>query len=626
MALASSSADGANGAMQLSCSLKHVKTCPSARILKVLLNRMGKSIQSTGSKSQNEDGYVHDTTHSVIETLKSIIEKYQYCATKLLDDLHHLQYEHRLNDDDAKFDEAFHFFKNCMPENGCNVNECPFVMRHYRVRGREDDVYHNGTDGVLLDTLAQIHCYLFHSFDINRLTKEERDRVNMELSVGIGLNPLDTDDNHSDNHSDDDNLSQSKRLKKINEILAAKSEVLRFIRDDRRYRDNVAERELSADQSIDFVMMAQKANIEEMVFKEGLSEYDNDRHRLISDLIDVVYAEDNMYTKSEIWHKLKVSDNEKASVFRSVLHGHFKSTQLNTDNLLKASKVFIARKGLQIDINALIDVVTTNGVDGRMFDKTVSDCYQNNGTFSKRFKGVANCKVQHVRQLYRALNKWKYVEPKEEVSVVVAHDEDEVDGKEDEKEPVDGGQSQNDGGSNEPDIYEIGKRFYFWNSHRKHPDYVAAKYKNMKEELLDNPLLDSLITIGAWNALTAAITALLATEKALGICSNGQSVFMYSIKTYEPLEAQHLRSLKLYTDFTDLSAKFCAILRWADPMLIAGIAHWTRYLIETVQCFGSTLRAQNARKTYYRGVDRAFIFKMVATRFNLPLSTTSDVK
>ena len=270
----------------------------------------------------------------------------------------------------------------------------------------------------------------------------------------------------------------------------------------------------------------------------------------------------------------------------------------------------------------MIDVVNTNQLDGRMFDKTAPNSYENNGTFSKWFKGVPDCKVHYVRQTYTALRKWKYVEQKPEIAV--KQEEDAEDGKEDEKEPVD--DNQNDGGSNEPDVYEIGKRFYFWDSHRKHTNFVAPKYKNIKEEVLDNPLLAPLSSIGAWNALTAAITTLLATEKALRICSNGQSVYMYGIQKSEPLEAQHLRSLKLYTDFTDLSAKFCAILRWADPALIAGIAHWARYLIETVQCFGSALSTESSKRTYYRGVDREFIFKMIATRFNLPLSTTSNVK
>ena len=624
MALAVSTADDAEQETQLSCSLDDIKTCPSARILKVLLKRMEQSTYSVGSKSENQQQRNTDHSVSVMQSLKSVLEKYDYSATKLLDDLHHLQYDHDLNEDDAKLDAAFDFFKDALSEKGCNVNECPFMVRHYRERGRESGGSLGSDDDVLLDIMSQIHCYLLHSFDTNRLTKEERDRVEIELAIGAGVKSLDDDDNHLNIDNDDtyheDELSQSNELEKINEILTAKMEKLPFGRDDRRYRDNVDDDESNADQSVDFVTMAPKAGVDEMVLRQGLKEYANDRHRLMSALVDVVYAEDT--TKTEIWSKLKMDDNLKAAVFCSILHGHFKSTQLNTDNLIRASTMFIGRKRLQIDIDVLIDVITTNGIDGRMFDKTLSESYENNGTFSKRFKGLSGCKVQHVRQLYTALRKWKYVEVKQQVEMKQDDEtvDEKQDEKEDEKELVYGQENE------QHDVYEIGKRFYFWDSHRKHPDYVAAKYQNMKEEVLNNPLFAGLIDIRAWNALTVAITALLATERALRIFSNGQSQYMYSIKMYEPLEAQHLRSLKLYTDVTDLSAKFCAILRWAHPKLIEGIAHWARYLTETVQCFGTTLETESAKKTYYRGVARAFIFKMIATRFNLPLSTTSDVK
>ena len=173
-----------------------------------------------------------------------------------------------------------------------------------------------------------------------------------------------------------------------------------------------------------------------------------------------------------------------------------------------------------IDFDALVDVVTTNGLDGRLFDKTANDSYENNGTFSKRFKGVADCKVQHVRQLYGALKKWKYVEPKKVIPL--KQDEEAQDGKEDEKEPVDGDDVNH--GSDQMGIYEIGKRFYFWDSHRKHPDYVAAKYSNIKEEVLNNPLFSRFINIRSWNTLTATITALLATEKALRNCITKQEI------------------------------------------------------------------------------------------------------
>ena len=610
MALAASTADDAEEELQLSCSLSDIKSCPSARIIKVLLKRMSQSIQSTGSRSENESGnqQQHDTAHSVIESLKSVMEKHEYSATKLLDDLHHLQYEHGLNDDDAKFDAAFEFFKDCTPENGCDVNKCPFMAWHYRKRGREDGVHRDTDDDILMDTMAKIHCYFLHSFDTHRLTKEERDRVEMEMSVGNGVDSL--DDEKQPNEDDDHN--QSRKMQIIHQILASKTKKLDFQRDDRRYRDNDEDQDFIVDQEVDFVTMAERVGVDEAVLREGLGEYDKKRDQLIEVLIEVVYSENT--TSTEIWSKLNVEDDAKEQLLRDILHGHFKSTQLSTDNLLKASRFIITRKRLQIDIDVLTDVVSTNGINGSLFDKTAKDSYENNGTFSKRFKGVNGCKVQHVRQLYTALRKWKYVKPKHDVEM---KQDEEV---EDEKEAVYGLQDD------QQDVYEIGKRFYFWDSHRKHPDYVAAKYSNMKEEVLNNPLFAGLTDIRAWNALTAAIGALLGTEKALRICSNGQSVYMYSIKLYEPLDAQHLRSLKLYTDFTDLCAKFCAILRWADPVLLAGIAHWTRNLIETVQCFGSTLGTKSAKKTYYRGVDKAFIFKMIATRFNLPLSTTSDVE
>ena len=118
----------------------------------------------------------------------------------------------------------------------------------------------------------------------------------------------------------------------------------------------------------------------------------------------------------------------------------------------------------------------------------------------------------------------------------------------------------------------------------------------------------------------------MGSDAAHHLSSNGQSEYMYKLKKREPIDANHLRSLKLYTDFSKLCTKFCVILRSADPLQIAQIAHWTRSLIEMVQCFGSSLNDDAVQKTYFRGVDRTFIFKTIATKFHLPLSTTCNVK
>ena len=174
MALTASTTDYAEEKLQLACSLSDIKTCPSVRIIKVLLKRIDRSVQSAGSKSENEskNQQQHDIAHSVIESLKLVMEKHEYSSTKLLDDIHHLQYDHGLNDDDNKFDAACNFFKECTTGNDCDVNECPFMMRHYRKHNREDGGQHDADGNVLFDIVAQIHSYFFHSFDTDVLTKE----------------------------------------------------------------------------------------------------------------------------------------------------------------------------------------------------------------------------------------------------------------------------------------------------------------------------------------------------------------------------------------------------------------------------------------------------------------------
>ena len=584
----------------VSCSLSSpISECPSARIIKVFL----KKLQSAGPSE-------------FIESIRSVFEDHNYTVTDVLNDVHHIKYYHGVDTDDEKFDEIYAFISTALSDEPCSVTNCIHIRRHYRDRGAPNnelnDVSNDDVnDIVLMDTMAMVHCYFVHSFDLNRLTKEERDAFDIELSSGIGLDG-------DEKTPIEDDLTESNRVLLINSILTAKREKLKIGRGDGRYRDNENDQKSEIVQIVDFTAISNLVDVDEVVLREGLSDYEKDRDRFIGDLIDVVYAKN--VNEMKLWSALKMEDDAKRAVFHGILFGHFDCIQLNTANFIKLSVYIIDRKGLQIDFDALYQEVTTNDIDGRMFDKTDREHYQNMGKFSKLFKSAPNCKAQHLRQLYTALKRWQYVEYKMQ-KVKQQEEEHAQDTKEDENDEVIFFEPD------QPlDVYEIGRRFYFWDSHRKHPDFVAPKYENMKQEVLNSPLLSGLITIRAWNELTAVIERMVDFEVALQISSNGQSEYMYHLKKREPIDANHIRSLKLYTDFTDLSAKFCAILRWADPVQIAEIAHWTRSLIETVQCFGSSLNDDTVQKTYFRGVDKTFIFRMIATRFHLPLSTTSDVK
>ena len=583
----------------VSCSLSTpISECPSARIIKVFLKKL-QSVEKS----------------DFIESIRNIFEDHNYTVTDVLNDVHHIKYHHGVDADDEKFDEIYAFISTALSNESCPVSNCIHIRRHHRDRGTppkefsmnsNDDVH----DIVLMDTMAMVHCYFVHSFDLNRLTKEERDRVEMECSDDVR-----TDDDEKKSVENDS--SESKRVILINNILTEKRKKLKIGRGDGRYRDNEREQKLGT-QIVDLYAISKAVDVQENVLRPALTDYEGDRDRLISDLIDVVYAENA--EEMTLWSALKMEDDAKRAVFHRILFDHFECIQLNAVNLVKLSMFIIDRKRLEIDGDALKQEVMTNDIDGRMFDKTDQKRYENMVKFSKRFESVSNCKKQHVRQLYTALKRWRFVERK--VQTAQKQEEEQVDDAKDaEIENVVFSESDQT-----PDVYEIGRRFYFWKSHRKHPDFVAPKYENIKEEVLNSPLLAGFITIGAWNALTALIERIMSSDAAHQLSSNGQSKYMYKIKEREPIDANHLRSLKLYTDYTDLSAKFCAVIRWADPEQIAQIAHWARSLIEMVQCFGTSLNDDEVQKIYFRGVDRTFIFKMLATRFHLPLSTTSNVK
>ena len=413
------------------------------------------------------------------DSLNSIFNEHNYGVTELLNDFHHLKYEHNLQDDDDAFDSAFNFTLDGTTETVCYVNECPLVQRHYRVRGRSDN---DQNDEFLADTMAMIHCYFVHSFDLSRLTKEERDKVDIVSSHGLSL-----DDEHKAEDQSDDNADDTNKMEVITEILKAKQMKFKFERGVRRYGDDEESVKCigaTVNKSVDFGALSKCVGIDAIVLGESLREYRTNRDQLICDLMDVVYAA-NPETEM-IWSALNAEDNAKNQVFRDALHAHFKSTDLNNANFLKMSKIVIERKMLKINANAFESVVTSENIDGKMLDKSNKESYRNMVSFSNLFKSAPDCYGQHLRQLYTAIRKWKHIQQK---TVEVKQPEETVEHKDDEKGDDDQDTNNEPVAECGPDVYEIGKRFYFWEKYRKHPDFVQAKYDNMKEEILNSPLV-----------------------------------------------------------------------------------------------------------------------------------------
>ena len=149
-----------------------------------------------------------------------------------------------------------------------------------------------------------VHCYFVHSFDLNRLTKEERDRVDMECSAG---DCADDDEKKPI----ENNLAESKRVGLINNILTEKRKKLKFGRGDCRYRDTELDDKQEPAQTVDFIAIFKTVDIDTVTLKEGLKDYENDRDRFIGDLIDGVYGENPQVMK--LWSALEMENDAKTS-------------------------------------------------------------------------------------------------------------------------------------------------------------------------------------------------------------------------------------------------------------------------------------------------------------------------
>ena len=415
------------------CSLRDFESCPSAKAIKELLATIHKSdqsqklqseipsafhqhvhhsnlsndIQSPLSKGHPMPNLLHSLseeqlTETVIATVSgdektsddeveyakspSVDFEKKYSVIPLLDALNHLKCDHGVDENNDEFDKIFAFFEASLTGNHCDVNDCEHVKRHYSDRRRRQRHYQydqmvDHKHEQLLDTISMIHCYFVHSFDIDRLTKEERERVKQEAK---------------DEHD---------QMTVMTNILIEKRKKLKYVPDSRRGGDGPDDNEKTAPNNItnkmvDFVSMAESVAVDEVKLKESLGKYKTHRNRLIRDLIDVVYGEEE--EKTAIWDKLEMEDKEKVMTFRSLLFDHFKCYDLNNKNFMKMSEYIIGRRAIPIDHNEVHAVLRWQAVDGKTFDQM--DMEQFGGLFEE----IPD--KDGIGQLYAAFKKWRYTE------------------------------------------------------------------------------------------------------------------------------------------------------------------------------------------------------------------------
>ena len=163
--------------------------------------------------------------------------------------------------------------------------------------------------------------------------------------------------------------------------------------------------------------------------------------------------------------------------------------------------------------------------------------------------------------------------------------------------------------------------------------YVAKKYENLKEELLNN--LVRTLSAGQFACtLQKAMDKLTALQKSgkQPRCLYDWWADSYGIQKDQEISVQHVVAILLYTNFSELCYLFSATYRKmheyeSDEDMKARhseYAIWARLLREAVECFGTPL-SKSEVKVFYHGVSSTLILNSSSIKLCGPVSTTASM-
>eukprot|EP01083_Nonionella_stella_P240223 839977_1 len=189
---------------------------------------------------------------------------------------------------------------------------------------------------------------------------------------------------------------------------------------------------------------------------------------------------------------------------------------------------------------------------------------------------------------------------------------------------TDGGVTAVESGSNTEDDtqYRFGAKLDYWsNTHQ-------PKYASLKEELIANKIYKIEIHIFD-KAYKKAEYLVQKAERIKSIKSNREEY--YGIAHNSLLSVDNVLSVLFYTDFDTLSYNFSRTFRKISPQETmqelkarnSEYWHWSKLLIETVNCWGYSMR-QCKISAFYHGVSKVY-FNAFVTRFSSPTSTTTQL-
>eukprot|EP01084_Bolivina_argentea_P260545 440026_1 len=178
---------------------------------------------------------------------------------------------------------------------------------------------------------------------------------------------------------------------------------------------------------------------------------------------------------------------------------------------------------------------------------------------------------------------------------------------------------------------QFGEKFVY-SKYCQHENYIKApKYRNLKNELLENNIHKLTVSL-FYSYLKKAINhSLIRQAKVCKACNNGEDNYIYEVPANSPISICHLLCICIYTDDDELQRKFKKLgcrqnetdMSLDDrKKLNMEIGSWYWLFCQTVYLYGDNTKPSDV---LYHGLSVKLLFASFTPLFECPISTTIDI-
>eukprot|EP01083_Nonionella_stella_P200480 734097_1 len=595
-----------------------------------------------------------------------------YCL--LLNDFHHIKSNHNTNDDPHKFNAFYDYLCDKANASQCDIGDCHAAKIHYARRCRSYFLYEDHANDMYSkthDLVCRIHVYFMHSSD--RLTSDEIKWIEQQLNEYKGENDDDIHDKKLELLSIVMHRKKQSTIKTTN----ATSNFAKFTTAEHVHHAINCTK-------LSTIFADNLISIDEKQLENTFDNYEYDDEQLIDDICSALIHknEDKTLLCQILINEFRYEDElQRQMMYGRICHEYL---MMHNEYFVKILQVIASTLKPSPDPDEIATIGRSAKLNGNIFVKGHAE-FKTSVKVAQIFKKITNYKKKQWTQMYTSMDKWKMtsaaVKPTKEVEYEEKKYEEDIKHHVDAEEEMDYIQqgtdehiiqqfctvttatknvamqcldgaawdlsyaAQNyysqlntknyDNISSEnaisPDgrVYNDGVAFWYWSAKRSNKRFVQKREQNLKEEILKF----SQFTMHHWDRLVDKCYGLLKTKKVKEMSSNGINVNIYHQQRGMVISCEHLCSIQLYTDYTGLCYIFCAAFRRKKLTQTQyeriesvqrrneKIANWAKLLTESVQCYGTFMTPESK---YYRGIDMQYVFKRFITRFNVPLSTSTN--